>query len=457
MIKLTICLCGLLILGNAGQAVLSRYEAPGEYLLHEAVAAAAMYGKRLYMTALITEETEGDVSGLFMEQAATFLGWRAKEDTQLYVEDEYTRQELIEAGRGGGLSDIRRENAQAINGEEISQNNTAEINHRDGQDSDNEAGSTEKSSGVNEKDNNIMENNPKNNTEDQKDTVSGDEENTADNGTSINEITEEEPQRSLRVSDLATEERTMTSAQLLKKYFIVDPVTKADETLFSFTRLTEPELSIEKAKEGEKQILIYHTHSQEGFRDSVKDDADTTIVGVGTYLTRLLTEKGYHVLHLTDTFDLSGGTIDRDKAYTIARKKLKEIIAENPSLQVILDIHRDGVAENKRLVTVIDGRQTAKIMFFNGLSYKQSSGKLKNLSNPYIQDNLAFSFQAEYLCDYYYPSFSRCIYLKAYRYNLDLLPRSMLVEVGAQTNTVQEAKNAMIPLADVLHKLLQGA
>ena len=123
---------------------------------------------------------------------------------------------------------------------------------------------------------------------------------------------------------------------------------------------------------------------------------------------------------------------------------------------MILDIHRDGVSENKRLVTTIDGRPTAKIMFFNGMSYKASAGELSSLPNPYIQENLAFSFQTEYLCDYYYPSFSRCIYLKAYRYNLDLLPRSMLVEVGAQTNTVQEAKNAMIPLADVLHKLLQG-
>jgi stage II sporulation protein P len=136
---------------------------------------------------------------------------------------------------------------------------------------------------------------------------------------------------------------------------------------------------------------------------------------------------------------------------------LQEILEENPSLQVILDIHRDGVAEDKRLVTTIDGRPTAKLMFFNGLSYTKTEGELTGLKNPYIQENLAFSFQTEYLCDYYYPSLSRCIYLKAYRYNLDLLPRSMLVEVGAQTNTVQEAKNAMLCLARVLDKLLQGA
>ena len=125
-------------------------------------------------------------------------------------------------------------------------------------------------------------------------------------------------------------------------------------------------------------------------------------------------------------------------------------------MQVLLDIHRDGVAENKHLVTTINGRPTAQIMFFNGLSRKKNSGVLSGLENPYLQENLAFSFQTEYLCDLWYPGFSRCIYLKAYRYNLDLLPRSMLVEVGAQTNTVEEAKNAMLLLADVLHKLLQG-
>ena len=175
----------------------------------------------------------------------------------------------------------------------------------------------------------------------------------------------------------------------------------------------------------------------------MKNDADTTIVGVGTYLSQLLTEKGYQVLHLTDTFDLIGGGVDRNKAYSVAREKLKRVLEEHPSIQVILDIHRDGVPESKRLVTTIDGRPTAQIMFFNGMSYKKTVGNLSGLSNPYIQENLAFSFQAEYLCDYYYPSLSRCIYLKAYRYNLDLLPRSMLVEVGAQTNTVKEEKNTV--------------
>ena len=69
---------------------------------------------------------------------------------------------------------------------------------------------------------------------------------------------------------------------------------------------------------------------------------------------------------------------------------------------------------------------------------------------------MAFSFQLEYQAAQYYPQFYRGIYLAGYRYNLHLRPRSLLLEAGAQTNTVQEVKNAMEPFADILDKVLQG-
>ena len=127
---------------------------------------------------------------------------------------------------------------------------------------------------------------------------------------------------------------------------------------------------------------------------------------------------------------------------------------ENPSIEVLIDLHRDGVAEGKRLVTQINGKDTAKIMFFNGISHTISQGAVEYLPNPYIEDNLAFSFQLEYQAALYYPSFYRGIYLAGLRYNLHLRPKSLLVEAGAQTNTVQEVKNAMEPLADILNRVL---
>ena len=76
------------------------------------------------------------------------------------------------------------------------------------------------------------------------------------------------------------------------------------------------------------------------------------------------------------------------------------------------------------------------------------------LPNPYIADNQALSFQMQLAAEEYYPGLMRKIYLKGYRYNLHMKPKSMLIEVGAQTNTLQEAKNAMEPLANILALVL---
>ena len=67
---------------------------------------------------------------------------------------------------------------------------------------------------------------------------------------------------------------------------------------------------------------------------------------------------------------------------------------------------------------------------------------------------MAISFQMQLKAAEYYPGFTRRIYLKGYRYNMHYCPKTLLIEVGAQTNTVSEAMNAMVPLADLLNKVL---
>ena len=167
-------------------------------------------------------------------------------------------------------------------------------------------------------------------------------------------------------------------------------------------------------------------------------------------------QYGYEVLHITEAFDMKEGCLERSRAYNYAEPVIAAALEEHPSIQVVIDLHRDGVNGSKRLVTEINGKPTAQIMFFNGLSRTKESGELTSLPNPYQAENLAFSFQMEYEAEQYYPGFSRCIYLKGYRYNLHLRPRSVLLEVGAQTNTVEEVKNAMGPFSDILHKVLSG-
>lgn len=243
---------------------------------------------------------------------------------------------------------------------------------------------------------------------------------------------------------------------VMSQFYTVDKTTSINSEQLNAPALLEMDMRMQGSSE-QPQILIYHSHSQEDFIDSVPGDPSTTIVGVGDYLTTLLQDTyGYNVIHVTDTFDIVDGKLDRNKAYTYAQERISQILEENPSVEVVIDLHRDGVAEDKRLVTTIDGKETAKIMFFNGLSRTNQNGEISYLPNPYIRENLAFSLQMMLEAKKYYPDIARTIYLRGYRYNLHLRPKALLVECGAQTNTVQEEMNAMEPLADILNKVLTG-
>lgn len=244
---------------------------------------------------------------------------------------------------------------------------------------------------------------------------------------------------------------------VIQNFYTIDKTTSISREQLDAKALLEKDLRLSEKSEN-PQILIYHSHSQEEFADSIPGDTSTTIVGVGEYLTTLLRDTyGYHTMHVTDTFDIVDGKLDRNKAYNYAQEKISQVLEENPSIEVVIDLHRDGVLEGKRLVTEINGKPTAKIMFFNGLSRTVQNGEISYLPNPYIQDNLAFSLQLARYAKEYYPDWFRTIYLRGYRYNLHLRPKALLVECGAQTNTVEEEKNAMEPLADILNKVLAGA
>lgn len=243
---------------------------------------------------------------------------------------------------------------------------------------------------------------------------------------------------------------------VMRSFYTVDKTTSITSEQLNAPELVQMDLRMQTGKE-QPQILIYHSHSQEEFIDSVPGDPSTTIVGVGAYLATLLRDTyGYNVIHVTDTFDIVDGKLDRNQAYTFAQERISQILEENPSVEVVIDLHRDGVPEGKRLVTNVNGKETAKIMFFNGLSRTNKNGEISYLPNPYIKENLAFSLQMMLESKKYYPDLARTIYLRGYRYNLHLRPKTLLVECGAQTNTVQEEMNAMEPLADILNKVLTG-
>lgn len=239
---------------------------------------------------------------------------------------------------------------------------------------------------------------------------------------------------------------------LLKQFYTVDSNTTVGSSQLDIEKLLGKEMRIDKESPG-PQILIYHTHSRETFADSVPGDPSTSIVGVGEYLTELLTNTyGYEVLHHTAEYD----TV-RNEAYSKALPEIEKLLKENPSIQVVIDLHRDEMAEETRLVMDLDGRPTARFMFFNGLSRTKKTGNIAYLYNENLQDNLAFSFQMQLKAAEYYPGLTRKIYLKGYRYNMHLRDKYLLVELGAQNNTVEEAMNACDPLAHILDMVLSGS
>ncbi len=238
---------------------------------------------------------------------------------------------------------------------------------------------------------------------------------------------------------------------LLSSFYTIDAYALAGNDLFNINDLLNRDMSMEKDASA-PQILIYHTHSREAFADSVPGERSDTIVGVGDELTRILTEDyGYNVLHHTAQYD----TV-RDEAYGNSLPEITRLLEENPSIQVVIDLHRDAGGADRATTMDVNGKKTARFMFFNGISRSRKNGDIAYLYNPNLKGNLAFSFQMQAFAGEYYPGLTRRIYIKQYRFNMHLKERTLLIELGDENNTVQEAKNACYPIAHLLDLVLSG-
>lgn len=243
---------------------------------------------------------------------------------------------------------------------------------------------------------------------------------------------------------------------LMDHCYTVDSTTYVDANEMNANTLLSMDMSLQQDS-SDYQILIYHTHSSsETFADSRPGVLEDTPIGLGDTLTSLLEGYGYKVYHDRTVYDQINGKVDRNYAYTASGEAIDQILAEHPSIEVVIDLHRDGLNPHTHLVTDINGKPTAKIMFFNGVSRTVRNGELDYLYNPNRQANLAFSLQMYLTGEAMYHDYLRNIYIKGYQYNLDRRPKATLIEVGGQTNTVEEANNAMEPLAEILHQVLSG-
>jgi stage II sporulation protein P len=248
------------------------------------------------------------------------------------------------------------------------------------------------------------------------------------------------------------EEQLKNPTFVKQTFYSEDATTYISESQLSYDKLVGFDATIKQTSD-KPQILIYHTHSQEAYADSKEGEMSESIVGVGERLATILGEQyGFNVIHHLGQYDIES----RDYAYSKAMEGISTLLENNPSIEVIIDLHRDETNADTKLVTTIQDKQMAKFMFFNGLCYTRELGELANLSNPYIQENLSFSFQMQLFADEYYPGLTRRIYLKGYRYNMHFRPKSLLIELGSQTNTLEEAMNSCEPMAHIIASVLNG-
>lgn len=191
------------------------------------------------------------------------------------------------------------------------------------------------------------------------------------------------------------------------------------------------------------QILIVHSHGSEAYSQSDGDtyeesdpyrttDCTHNVVKVGEEMATVFRAHGFQVIHDTTLFDYPS----YNEAYDRSKAAVEQWLEKYPTIQVVLDVHRDALegsqGEIYKMVSTEAGKKVAQVMLVIG-----SSGGGADF--PRWKDNLAFAVLLQRNLVRGYTSLARPIVLRNSRYNQQLLPGSILVEVGGHGNTLTEA------------------
>ena len=202
------------------------------------------------------------------------------------------------------------------------------------------------------------------------------------------------------------------------------------------------DITVEKDK---PSVLIFHTHTTEtyqildrgfyevGFMTRTKDSA-LNMVRVGEAICEEIEKAGYQVIHDTEIHDLS-----YNGAYEHSRKKVKEYLKKYPTIEVVLDIHRDAIQQNDgtkiKPTATIQGKKAAQIMIISGC--QEEGNPVENF--PDWRYNLTFAVHLQKQLETMFPGITRPLYFSPRKYNMNLTHCSLLVEVGSDANTLEEA------------------
>ncbi len=202
------------------------------------------------------------------------------------------------------------------------------------------------------------------------------------------------------------------------------------------------DLSVNKDK---PSVLIFHTHTTEtyqildrGFYETDfatrTKDSSKNMVRVGKSICEEIEKAGYQVIHDTEIHDLS-----YNGSYAHSRKKVEEYLKKYPSIQIVLDIHRDAIQQSDgskiKPTATIQGKKAAQIMIISGC--QEEGNPIENF--PDWRHNLTFAVHLQNQLEKMYGGITRPLYFCPRKYNMNVSHCSLLVEVGSDANTLEEA------------------
>ena len=204
------------------------------------------------------------------------------------------------------------------------------------------------------------------------------------------------------------------------------------------------------------QVLIVHTHSCEAYTPSEgweyesqgnfrTLDRDRSVVAVGDALAQELEKRGVEVIHDRAYNDYPS----YNRSYATAREHILQDLEAHPSIRLVIDLHRDAMAKPVREITELDGKPVAKLMLVVGTD----EGGLRH---PHWPENLSVALKLQALGNRSAPGLFKDISFRRERFNGDLLPGEMIVEVGSTGNSLPEALAAAPYLAGCIAELLEA-
>ena len=210
---------------------------------------------------------------------------------------------------------------------------------------------------------------------------------------------------------------------------------------------------------GEPAVLILHSHATESYENQADYqetspyrslDTNYNMVSVGSRVAQILEAGGIRVIHDQTLYDYP----NYNDAYINAREAIEKHLAENPTICMVLDLHRDAAEDangkQKTSSVSINGVSTANLMLVMG-SDKGSR------EFPNWEQNLALAVKLQAQLEQTHRGLCKPISLVTSRYNQDLSTGALLVEVGTAGNTHGEAMAAAKYLAEGILALAKGA